>query len=206
MTGITLPTDTQQSRLTPRATAPQEDVLDTLREYERLARIATPEYTIVSLFSEDGVEWVPFWLSKTPPAVVHSRIIRGTVMTEEWRTWDEAIPADEATAAEWLANPATRLRAFTERATLRRAFADVIVGREQPATSLAAPAPAIDENEAREVAASLAHPWDAAPQPAITDDVWAPAPVAERPRPLDHLPSNRADRRAEKRKGARRGR
>lgn len=218
MTGITLPTDTQQSRLVPRPTPQQEDVLDTLREYERLARVASPDYTIATRFSADGETWQPFWLSKTPPAVVHTVVNRDGVVTEEWRSWDEALPADDASCAEWLANPATRHRAFTERATLRRAFADVIVGRELPAAPKAsAGATVVSAGTAIRtatadgptLAATLDHPWDDAPQTA-SSDVWAPAPapsdVLRRPRPLDHLPTNRAGRRAHKRKGARRGR
>jgi len=222
MTGITLPTDTQQSRLTPRATAPQEDVLDTLREYERLARVACPSYTIASRFTADGETWVSIWLSTEPPAGVRTAIVRDGVATEEARSWHEAVPAEGEQRVEWLANPATRLRAFVERAALRRAFADVIVGREQPATqqpaaglmaaaATATTATAIGVEKARDVEAaqaaeSLTHPWDTAPQQDAAEDVWAPRPVAQRPRPQDHLPSNRADRRAQKRKGNRRGR
>ena len=223
MNGITLPTDTQKSRLAPRAATPQEDVLDTLREYERLARVTCPSYTIASRFTADGETWVNIWLHTEPPAGVKTVVVRDGVATEEARSWHEALPAEGEQRAEWLANPATRLRAFVERAALRRAFADVIVGREQPATqqfsaaglmvaaATATTATAIGVKKARDVEAaqaaeSLTHPWDTAPQQDASEDVWAPRPVAQRPRPQDHLPSNRASRRAQKRKGHRRGR
>lgn len=218
MTGITLPTDTQKSRLAPRTTVPQEDVLDTLREYERLARVACPSYTIASRFTPDGESWVNIWLHTEPPAGVKTVVVRDGVATEEARSWHEAVPAEGEQRAEWLANPATRLRAFVERAALRRAFADVIVGREQPAAPSVAALAARGTSTATATAvvgkapaaSTLAHPWDAAPQPANGDDVWAPTPARSdelrRPRPLDHLPSNRASRRAQKRKGHRRGR
>lgn len=215
MTGITLPADTQQSRLTPRASAPQEDVLDTLREYERLARIACPTYTSVTEFTPDGVTWLPIWIMSEPPAGARSTVTRDSVVVIKNRAWHEALPADDEGREEWAKNPATRMRAFVERAALRDAFADVIVGREQNATpasaaaiaavATATSATAIGVAKARdaESAASLAHPWDAAPQAVTTEDVWSPRPVAQRPRPQDHLPSNRAGRRAQKRKGRR---
>lgn len=186
---ITLPEDTAASRL-HREPREQEDVLDTLREYERLARTACPDYTIASRFSADGETWVPVWLKDEPPAAVHTAVVRDGVGTEEWRSWKEALPAEGEGREEWLQNPATRLRAFVERATLRRAFADVIVGR--------------DRHAPESPTQTAGDPW--APAGTTLND--AAEPISE-PRPTprapqDHLPGNRAERRARTKKKGRR--
>lgn len=128
MTLPELPIDTKASRLHRDVTS-FDDVFDSLREYERLARVADPGYTVVSTFTADAVTWTPVWLAPEPPGAVRTVVVRDGVTTDEYRSWVEARPADEEGQARWDANPSTFLRAFTERAALRRAFADVIVGR-----------------------------------------------------------------------------
>lgn len=178
MTSINLPTDTAASRLRKQSATPHpiDDVLDTLREYERLARVATPGYTIASRFTADGETWVPVWLKDEPPAAVHTAVVRDGVATEEWRSWKEALPGEDDMREAWLRNPATRLRAFVERAALRRAFADVIVGREQ--TPAAVETPSIEGDS-----------WEPATAPAEK----VPAPPA--PKPVPSPPKQQQGRR-----------
>lgn len=126
---LDLPVDDKPSRIHRAPKPAPDDVLDTLREYERLARTACPSFTIASRFTADGETWVPVWLSENPPAAVRTAIVRDGVTTDEYRSWAESRPADDEGRERWDANPSTFLRAFTERAALRRAFADVIVGR-----------------------------------------------------------------------------
>jgi hypothetical protein len=156
----------------------EEEVAKTLAEYERIAQ-ETGEWDgrEATEFSNDGVTFSPVWL-KTPerpsPLVARSTVHRKgvAVPTTSYVLWDEAVPADAAWSALWLARPTTLFGAFTARTAIRSAFRAAIGTRREPDDhpTTAPPATAGERD------------WDLelviAPTSSELTEVWAAARVA----------------------------
>lgn len=138
---IAIPTDDKPSRIhraEPRPT--EEDVRETLAEYERLAietgarvQIDPPEFALAATsVLGPGPLWAPWWVSETPPDLVRVTVWRDGTPTQVYRAWGESAPVDAAWLAMWLHRPMTFFGASAIRAALRRAYRDVIGDRREP--------------------------------------------------------------------------
>ncbi|MDF2991865.1 MAG: MPMin1 gp15 [Microbacterium sp.] len=201
----------------------EEEVAKTLAEYERIAQ-ETGEWDgrEATEFSNDGVTFSPVWL-KTPehphPLVARSTVHRKGVAipTTSYVLWDEAVPADAAWSALWLARPTTLFGAFTARTAIRSAFRAAIGTRREPddhpTGAPEAPAPQRDwmaDLEAAQTSADLTQVWAEAravrartPEGEVLfdrklaeleereADAWGPAatPAPARPAPRDRMPA-----------------
>lgn len=116
----------------------EDDVRETLAEYERIAQ-GTGEWDgrEPTEFTNDGVTWSPFWTPTAEhphPVGARSTVHRKGVAhaTTDYRVWDEAVPADESWRNVWLAKPTTLFGASTARAAIRAAFREAIGDRREP--------------------------------------------------------------------------
>lgn len=111
-----------------------DDVAQTLAEYERLAITSGAAVQIdPPQFSADGVTWMPYWLdAENPPALARATVLRDSVPTVVYVSWEESCPAEDAWRDLWHAKPMKLFGAYAVRAALRRAFREVIGDRREP--------------------------------------------------------------------------
>ncbi|KQR90991.1 MAG: hypothetical protein J0I33_13845 [Microbacterium ginsengisoli] len=213
---IEIPTDAKPSRIHRPEPAPTEDdVRETLAEYERLAmstgamvRIDPPEFAS----PDASIDWAPWWLGDEPPQLVRVTVWRNGIQTQVYRAWQESLPVDPVWQELWRARPMTFFGASGIRAALRRAYRDVI-GDHRQADDVEPDAPEAVTPEA--VAPAPQHDWRpsgppipaAEPRPRTRPSAPRPAPVAVPHAPrtelrLDALPVKPGS----KRKAASRGR